>query len=226
MKSILIIWLCQKEKKKRVLLYLYKLAHLYIRKIHAQKTKGETRKNTLWIFVLLHCQALQRGSELWFFCVLKWLRNSVGSHVTKANVRGWTRCPGTTSSHQQHLQVLPCVILAPHHRAAHDPPHLPAAASRPARFHLHFKYRNLFYWGDNFDSRGRGFPVVKIWGRACNEWRWDLWAEDFLQQPSIPHLSEIGQLLQFRRVRMHTLWNGALISLFCHSANHFPCTSF
>lgn len=75
-------------------------------------------------------------------------------------------------------------------------------------------------------SRGRGFPVVKILGRACNEWRWDLWAEDFLQQPSIPHLSEIGQLLQFRRVRMHTLWNGALISLFCHSANHFPCTSF
>lgn len=142
-----------KGKKKRVLLYLYKLAHLYIRKIHAQKTKGETRKNTLWIFVLLHCQALQGGSELWFFCVLKWLRNSVGSHVTKANVRGWTRCPGTTSSHQQHLQVLPCVILAPHHRAAHDPPHLPAAASRPARFHLHFKYRNLFYWGDNFDSQ-------------------------------------------------------------------------
>lgn len=38
-----------------------------------------------------------------------------------------------------------CVILAPHHRATHDPPHLPAAAPRPAMLHLHFKYRNLFY---------------------------------------------------------------------------------
>lgn len=45
------------------------------------------------------------------------------------------------------------VILAPHHRPTHDPPHLPAAAPRPAMLHLHFKYRNLFYWGDDFDSQ-------------------------------------------------------------------------
>lgn len=62
MKTILIIWLSQKGKKKKkkvVLLYLYKSAHLYIHKINVKQTKGETRKDTFWIFLLQCCQALQ-----------------------------------------------------------------------------------------------------------------------------------------------------------------------
>lgn len=56
-----------KGKKIGALLCLYKFAHLYIHKINVQNNKGETRKNALWVFVLLHCQALQGGSELCFF---------------------------------------------------------------------------------------------------------------------------------------------------------------
>lgn len=78
---------------------MYKFAHLYIHKINVQNNKGETRKNALWVFVLLHCQALHGGSELCFFCFLKRLRNSAGSHVTKADVGGWTRSPSATCTH-------------------------------------------------------------------------------------------------------------------------------
>lgn len=121
-----------------------------------------------------------------------------------------------------------CVILTPQHHwgSWSSPPPCSCIQACNVSFNVSLKDISFIEEIILIANRGRGFPVVKIWGRTCNEWWWDLQAEDFLHQPSIPHLSETWQLLQFRRVRIYTLWDGALISLFCYSANHFPCISF
>lgn len=52
--------------------YLRNFVYLYIHKVYAQKKIQRGNSEIIvWISVLLHCQVLWGGSELWYFCFLK-----------------------------------------------------------------------------------------------------------------------------------------------------------